>query len=411
MAGLFPPQDREWSLPAETPLTPQAAARLGREAATQQGFEPAARALNIDWQLDQPLHPEQVRRWSEELGRSVVAKRDAEVEQYQRGQRPVSPPNEVPLLVIGMDGGRYQSREKDPETGSRWREEKVLTVSSCLPGDGKDPAEGGRAPQKLVTTHVATAQSAKAFGPLARVEAERRGLRQALEVIALGDGGNWIDPLLTAYFHVLARIIDWFHASEHLWDCAKAVYGAGTTEAAQWAERLEALLWDGKVKRVIQELSAQAQKLSSPHRIRSARKPASGAGEQRRVLHDARRAHELPGVPSPRLADRLGRDRGGGEAVQQANQRHRAVLVDRRRRGDPGPARAAAEPRRPLVTLLGKPPRICQLRGALAVAHPRPPRRRSNCADSALPLSMNFLFSTGLNQPRYYRTWRGPEGD
>lgn len=277
MAGLFPPQDREWSLPAETPLTPQAAARLGREAATQQGFEPAARALNIDWQLDPPLHPEQVRRWSEELGRSVVARRDAEVRDYQCGQRPASPPNQVPLLVIGMDGGRYQSREKDPDTGSRWREEKVLTVSSYLPGDGKDPAEGGRAPQKLVTSHVATAQSVKSFGPLARVEAERRGLRQAEQVIALGDGGNWIDPLLTAYFHVLARIIDWFHASEHLWDCAKAAYGAGTAEAAHWAERLEALLWDGKVKRVIEELSAQAQKLGPPGE-------SDAAGNPRRVL-------------------------------------------------------------------------------------------------------------------------------
>jgi hypothetical protein len=264
-------------LPTEAPLTPQAAARLGREAATQQGFDPATRALNQDWQLDQPLHPEQVRRWSENLGRSVVAKRDAEVREYQSGQRPASPPNEVPLLVIGMDGGRYQSRDKDPESGSRWREEKVLTISSYLPGDGKGPSEGGRAPQKLVTTHVATAQPVKAFGPLARVEAERRGLRQAEEVIALGDGGNWIDPLLTAFFHVRARIIDWFHASEHLWDCAKAAYGAGTPEAAQWAERLEALLWDGQVQRVIAELSAKAQELGPPG-------DTDAAGHSRRVL-------------------------------------------------------------------------------------------------------------------------------
>jgi hypothetical protein len=264
-------------LPAEAPLTPQAAARLGREAATQQGFGPAARALNVDWQLDPPLHPEQVRRWSEGLGRSVVAERDAEVRDYQRGRRPASPPNEVPLLVIGMDGGRYQSREKDPETGSRWREEKVLTVSSYMPGDGKAPTDGGRAPQKLVTTHVATAQPAKAFGPLARVEAERRGLRQALAVIALGDGGNWIDPLLNAHFHVQARVVDWFHASEHLWDCAKAVHGAGTPQAAQWAERLEALLWEGKVKRVIEDLSAQARALGPPS-------GTDAAGSPRRVL-------------------------------------------------------------------------------------------------------------------------------
>jgi hypothetical protein len=264
-------------LPVEAPLTPRAAARLGREAATQQGFEPAARALNDDWQLDRPLHAEQVRRWSEELGRSVVAERDAEVEEHRRGRRPASPPNEVPLLVIGMDGGRYQGKEKDAETGSRWREEKVLTISSYLPGDGRPVDEGGRAPQKLVTTHVATARSVEAFGPLAAVEAERRGLRQALAVIALGDGGNWIDPLVAAFFHVLARIIDWFHASEHLWDCAKAAHGAGTSEAARWAERLEALLWDGRVGRVIEELSAKSRELGEPTE-------GDAAGSPRRVL-------------------------------------------------------------------------------------------------------------------------------
>jgi hypothetical protein len=251
-------------LPAEVPLTPQAACRLAGEAATQQSFEPATRALNCDWQVDAALHPEQVRRWAKALGDSAVAQRDREVGQYQRGQRPACPANQTPLLVIGMDGGRYQGREKDPDTDSRWHEEKVLTVSSYIPGDGKEAEEGGRAPQKMVTTHLATSRPAAEFGPMAKVEAERRGLRQALIVIALGDGGNWIDPLLTTYFCVLARIIDWCHAVEHLWDCAKAIHGAGTAQAAQMGEHLEALLWDGKVERVISELSVEADKLGPP---------------------------------------------------------------------------------------------------------------------------------------------------
>jgi len=227
--------------------------------------------------LDAPLHPERVRKWAEALGKSVVTGRDAELADYRRGQRPACPPNAVPLLVIGMDGGRYQGREKDPETGSRWHEEKVLTVSSYLPGDGKEREEGGRPPQKLVTTHLATTLPAKAFGPLARVEAERRGLRQATEVIALGDGGNWIDPLLLLHFHVLARIIDWCHAAEHLWACAKAVHGAGTPQAAQMAERLEALLWDGRLEQVIAELTRESQKLGPPE-------PADTPSVPRKVL-------------------------------------------------------------------------------------------------------------------------------
>jgi hypothetical protein len=198
------------------------------------------------------------------MGRGLVARRDAEADAYARGVRPPCPPNAVPLLVIGVDGGRWQGRAKDPLTNSRWREQKTLAVSSYLPGDGRDPARGGRRPQKLVTTHVATARPAGPFGRLARVEAERRGLRHATAVIGLGDGGNWIDPLFDREFRLDQRIVDWCHASEHLWDCAKAVHGPGTPRAAQLGERLEALLWDGRVEDVAAALADEGARLGGP---------------------------------------------------------------------------------------------------------------------------------------------------
>lgn len=274
MAALFPPQDRDWSLPSEVGLTPRAAERAARETAGQ-GFELSAKALSIDWGLQ--VHPEQARRWSEAVGSALDRKRRSEVAAYQRGDRPKSPANQTPLLVIGVDGGRWQGREKDAETGSRWHEEKVLAVSSYIPGDGKPPEQGGRKPQKLITTHMASAGDAKAFGRLSRVEAERRGLRKAQTVIGMGDGGNWIDPLFEREFHVQARIIDWCHASEHLWDCAKVIHGADTVEAARLGEVLEAWLWEGRVVKVVETLRVESQKLGEPQ-------ASDGPGHPRRVL-------------------------------------------------------------------------------------------------------------------------------
>jgi hypothetical protein len=269
---------RDWALPAGVPLTPRAAERLSREAAVQ-AFAPAARALTDDWGMgpEHPLHASRVQRWSEAVGAGLVAARDAEAEAYGRGRRPEPPPNAVPLLVVGVDGGRWQGREKDQESGSRWHEDKVLTVSSYIPGDGIDPEQGGRKPQKLATTHVATARDAAAFGPMAAVEAERRGYRQAGAVIGIGDGGNWIDPLFDAHFKLDARIIDWCHATEHLWDCARAAHGANTPEAAHLAEHLEALLWDGKVERVVVAVRAESDRLGPPLE-------SDPAGHPRRVL-------------------------------------------------------------------------------------------------------------------------------
>jgi hypothetical protein len=263
-------------LPAEAPLTPRAAERLSREAAVQ-AFDNAARALSIDWCMESSLDGKQVQRWSEALGRTMVRRRDAEVLAYEEGRRPDCPVNEAQLLVVGMDGGRYQGRNKDEQTQSRWREDKVLNVTTYIPGDGGDGPDA-RKPQPLVSTYLATARDAHAFGKMARVEAERRGLRQAEVVIGMGDGGNWLDPVFEREFRLTARIIDWCHASEHLWNCAKAAYGPESPEAAMWGERVEALLWDGRVREVIAALTEQSQRLGEPQDPDPPQHP-------RRVLH------------------------------------------------------------------------------------------------------------------------------
>ena len=249
-------------MPAEANLTPKAAERMGREAAVQ-SFDNAARAIAADWGLE-ALDGKQVQRWAEALGASLVRRRDREVRRYREGVRPECRANGAKLLVIGVDGGRYRSREKDPQTGSRWREDKVLTVSSYVPGDGRDGPDA-RKPTPLVSTHLATGRDAHAFGRMARVEAEKRGYRSAEVVIGMGDGGNWIDPLFEREFKVHARVIDWCHAVEHLWECADALHGPQTPQGAREAGRWEALLWDGKAERLIEELSAASAALGEPH--------------------------------------------------------------------------------------------------------------------------------------------------
>ena len=241
-------------MPSEANVSPHAAERVSREAA-QKSFDEAARSLNIDWKTS--FDGRQIQRWAEALGRGMVRGRDHQTQAYREGRYPPGPANAPQLLVIGMDGGRWQGRQKDPETGNRWRENKVLSVSSYVPGDGRE-GNDARKPAPLVRTHLATSRDAAAFGTMARVEAERRGYRQALTVIAMGDGGNWIDPLLEREFRVRARIIDWYHAVEHLWDCAKAVHGPQgpkTSAMDQPGRPMAALL--GKPARLCQIIAAE----------------------------------------------------------------------------------------------------------------------------------------------------------
>jgi hypothetical protein len=238
-------------------LTSRAARRVAREGATQ-SFDQAALALNEDW--DTQLDGKQVERWSEAMGRAVMLRRDAEVAAYEQGIRPAAACNSPLLLVIGMDGGRVQTREKQGENGSRWREDKVAGITSYLPGDGTKE----HPPAPLVTTYVATMGKTESFGKLVHIEAERRGLRAGPTVLVMGDGGNWIDPLSERERLHDQRIVDYYHAAEHLHEAARAAIGKDSSEASTLAEQLTDHLWDGELDEVIAMLKTHATRLGSP---------------------------------------------------------------------------------------------------------------------------------------------------
>ena len=256
MAGLFPPQDRDWSLPAGVPLSPRAYRRATREAVTQP-YAKAAQSLNEDWGSD--YDGRQLQRWTIVAGQAMLARQATERQAYEQGQRPAGPLNDPPLLVIGMDGGRVQSREKSSENGSRWREDKVLSISSYLPGDGKD-----KDPTPLATTYLATMNCSDDFGVLARLEAERRGIRQAPQVIVIGDGAAWIDTLHARHFQRHVRIVDWYHAAEHLYEVARAADPEHAGPQRQLADRLIKALWDGHVHSVVLALRQLADRAGPP---------------------------------------------------------------------------------------------------------------------------------------------------
>lgn len=264
-------------------MTPHAARRVAREGAVQ-SFDQAALALNEDWSTR--LDGKQIQRWAEAIGNVVLKERQAEVCAYEQGTRPVSVPNPPVLLVIGLDGGRVQTREKQAEDGSRWREDKVCTITSYLPGDGTPE----QPPTPLVTTYVATMEKTEPFGKRVRIEAERRGLREAQKVLVMGDAGNWIDPLSDRERLHDRRIVDYYHAAEHLHDAARAgvpnadrsalgspALGKDAPEAKTMAEQLKDPLWNGQVDAIIATLQTHAERRGKPQ-------DSDGKDHPRRVL-------------------------------------------------------------------------------------------------------------------------------
>ena len=165
----------------------------------------------------------------------------------------------IGILVVQTDG--LQLRYLDG-----WHEVKLGLVAGCEPGW---PAPGTRPDQEhalVGPSYLATRLTADAFGPLLLAEAARRGALEVVgwehapgaapgdgppalavlrEVIVLGDGAPWIWRLADEYFGARrVEILDWFHASEHLWTLGKALHGDGTPATAAWVQHALDLLWD-----------------------------------------------------------------------------------------------------------------------------------------------------------------------
>jgi hypothetical protein len=290
VAGLFPPQECYWGLDPKVALTPQAAQRVSRDAA-QLPFDAAARGVNADWGTC--YDGKQMQRWGEHYGAKVARDQERERKEYLQGKHPAGPENAPAVLAVGMDGGRVQEREKDPVSQSRWHEDKVLTLSSYQKAPPKQRG-GDPEPVRLVTTYLGTMQGSHKFGQLARVEAERRGIRQALEVVIIGDGASWIDTVAGEQFPCHTRIIDFYHVDERLGEVAKALYRVQERKRKRLADRLETQLWEGKVGSIIRWMEKKAQALGQPRETDPAEHPRRAFWENLGYLQRHRGQMDYP---------------------------------------------------------------------------------------------------------------------
>ena len=77
-------------------------------------------------------------------------------------------------------------------------------------------------------------------------EASRRRFTQAPCTVVLGDGAPWIWNLAQELFPRALQILDRFHGKQTLSSVAKAIYGADSPQAHQWAHRRQNELDAGK---------------------------------------------------------------------------------------------------------------------------------------------------------------------
>jgi len=105
--------------------------------------------------------------------------------------------------------------------------------------------------------YVGRFDNSDTFGRYLWLQACRCGFREADEAVYIGDGAGWIRTIHDRHFRKAVFIVDWFHASEHIWGCGKILFGEGTQATNRWAEKLLNLLWEGWTRKSLKFLEKQ----------------------------------------------------------------------------------------------------------------------------------------------------------
>jgi hypothetical protein len=117
-------------------------------------------------------------------------------------------------------------------------------------------AKGARAKHRMLYTAILYTPDKKrslyladfeldAVAAQMRAAATAYGLGRADQVVAISDGGNGLEEALRRHFwEDMLCILDWYHASQHLHNYAKALHPADEAAAQAWAAAAKEVLYE-----------------------------------------------------------------------------------------------------------------------------------------------------------------------
>lgn len=243
---------------------------------------------------------ETLRTQAERVGTALEGQQRQTIEHVEQVHEPPADEHDPApgQLVVETDGVmvRYRDRQLDGSVAEGdWHEVKLGVVGSWQYG------------QLRHTSYVAAREAAAAFARRLGAEAARRGAldvtswhpwdgtpAELRSVVVLGDGARWIwDHVATVFGNERTEIVDWYHATEHVWTVAKAVYGEDTPETKAWAKVALDDLWHSGPKPMLAWFDA-TQATTSAAVAALKRERSYFSANTARMQYPVFRKHQLP---------------------------------------------------------------------------------------------------------------------
>jgi hypothetical protein len=170
-----------------------------------------------------------------DVGGTVDAQRQAQAKFAAAHPSTISPEVRPSRVYVSCDGIMYCTNEREPcpENPAKnrliWRQMRVGCVS------WQDEHE--RWHKRVIWGQ----EDLQTFAASLYRLACQCGYREAREKIFAADGGDWCWGIQDKYFADATGILDWYHASEHVWDCAKILF-SDELEIREWVDEALGLL-------------------------------------------------------------------------------------------------------------------------------------------------------------------------
>ena len=148
--------------------------------------------------------------------------------------------------------------------------------------------------------YLASLSDAEGFGRELWQRASAWEVERARRVVVMGDGAPWIWNLAAEHFPGAVEIVDFYHAVEHLWTAAEAVWGdRERSEATRgWVRHYRRRLKEGRVDLVIDAVARAPARRASPLSAEAAavvrRNVDYFRTNRERMRYDRYRARKLP---------------------------------------------------------------------------------------------------------------------
>ncbi len=265
---------RAWRFPADQALglseTGSASPGVQEMAALMGSKMPPAEASAVIERLTGVKLPRAtLDREARRQGRRAEQERqklDEQMRLAEGAQQVVRLPEEAFTLVIELDA--WNIRERDEwgqsqrirEAGGEPQRWHWVYGGTCFRLDQRVTSQGGR-PRILSRGTVMTRAGVEGLREQLFAEAQRQGLAQAAKVLVVADGALWIWNLTRDRFAQAEQRLDYYHASQHLWAVAQALYPEEESRARAWIQPLLRKLKSGRTPALLNDLRRLAQRL------------------------------------------------------------------------------------------------------------------------------------------------------